>query len=298
MLVQDMLTGDLHEVPDDRYRLARAPFAEAPDLSEYDVGETVYDGLGNPVGVLPLLLAAKAPAIASLATKALPVVSRLFKMFGRRRRRRAPPAPMAPVPPDAPGPMHGCAHPQKEKDLCSLKTAERDTCTKFPAPQFYQPPSTVPGHRRRTPPPPPGVSAATARLSAADAGRVGQTGTPFHRHAASSCVPSLLELARAGRSGAAICESAWGVSRCARRMPGDAGNARHAGNARDARYAWRRRSPSSPRSSPVGERRAVEPGGELHPRCRPLRRGRRQRSPSRPRSGSIDRSTGIGRRRS
>lgn len=170
MLVQDMLTGDLHEVPDHPYRLARGPFAQAPDLSEYDAGETVYDGFGNPVGVLPLLVAAaKAPAIASFATKALPVVSRFFSMVGRRRRRRVPAVPMAPVqqapmapvqqppPAIAPGqqpPTVMVGPPAEGEGPMLVEDGRTGYLHEVPAPQFYRPPP--PYWMPRTQQPPPG----------------------------------------------------------------------------------------------------------------------------------------------
>ena len=68
MLVQDTLTGYLHEVPDSQ--AYGAYLGELPD----QMGEVVYDGFGNPVG-LPFLapLAAK---FAPTALKALPGIFR------------------------------------------------------------------------------------------------------------------------------------------------------------------------------------------------------------------------------
>ena len=76
MLVQDTLTGYFHEVPDSQ--------VYGPQYAEYPepMGEVVYDGLGNPVGLSFLApLAAKIlPAIASrvlpAAAKALPGIVR------------------------------------------------------------------------------------------------------------------------------------------------------------------------------------------------------------------------------
>jgi hypothetical protein len=52
MLVQDMLTGSLHEVPD-----GGVGYAEAPDPRLYGLGE-VHDGFGNSLGMflLPKLI--------------------------------------------------------------------------------------------------------------------------------------------------------------------------------------------------------------------------------------------------
>jgi hypothetical protein len=60
MLVQDTLTGYLHEVPDSR--LYEPEYAEYPE----PMGEVAYDGFGNPVG-----LAFLAPLAAKLAPMAL-----------------------------------------------------------------------------------------------------------------------------------------------------------------------------------------------------------------------------------
>lgn len=80
MLVQDTLSGALHEVPDVA-GYAEAPgygyYAQAPQLAYYaDPAETMgeaYDGFGNPVG-LPFL-APIASAIAPLAAKVLPGIA-------------------------------------------------------------------------------------------------------------------------------------------------------------------------------------------------------------------------------
>lgn len=68
MLVRDTMTGYLHEVPDSSMY---GGFAEYPD--QIGEGQVVFDGLGNPVGILPFL-----PAIAGLAAKALPAVTGLL----------------------------------------------------------------------------------------------------------------------------------------------------------------------------------------------------------------------------
>ena len=60
MLVQDTLTGYLHEVPD--AQIYGAPYGEYPE----PMGEVVYDGFGNPVGL---------PFLAPLAAKILPAVA-------------------------------------------------------------------------------------------------------------------------------------------------------------------------------------------------------------------------------
>jgi hypothetical protein len=78
MLVRDPFSGLLHEVPEyGGYGFSESPFGDAPDLSEYDIGEVVYDGLGQPVGLFPLipLIASALPAIASAAKGLIPAVA-------------------------------------------------------------------------------------------------------------------------------------------------------------------------------------------------------------------------------
>ena len=105
MVVREPYSGLLHEVPDRvGYRFAESPFEEAPDLSEYDIGEVVYDGLGQPLGLFPLipLIASALPAIAGAAkglipavASAIPKVSSLVSsLFPSGGPALAPPAPM------------------------------------------------------------------------------------------------------------------------------------------------------------------------------------------------------------
>ena len=68
MLVQDTLTGYLHEVPDSQ--LYEPEYAEYPE----PMGEVVYDGFGNPVGLS--FLAPLAAKFAPAALKALPGIVR------------------------------------------------------------------------------------------------------------------------------------------------------------------------------------------------------------------------------
>ena len=91
MLVQDTLTGYLHEVPDSQ--AYGAYLGQLPD--QMGEGQVLYDGFGNPVG-LPFL-APIASALAPMAAKALPGVVRgltgslrRFLPFGRRIQRALP----------------------------------------------------------------------------------------------------------------------------------------------------------------------------------------------------------------
>jgi hypothetical protein len=81
MLIQDSLTGYLHDVPDHLYGSYYGGYGQpyGPQYGEYPqgygyspqpvAGQVVYDGLGNPVGMLPLLT-----ALAPLAAKVLPKI--------------------------------------------------------------------------------------------------------------------------------------------------------------------------------------------------------------------------------
>src|SRR5262245_49130686 len=82
MLIQDQLTGLLHEIPDQPYRshlgdygqLYESQWGEYPQGYGYSpqqvASQVLYDGLGNPVGIFPLLT-----ALAPLAAKVLPQIA-------------------------------------------------------------------------------------------------------------------------------------------------------------------------------------------------------------------------------
>src|SRR5262249_21782802 len=103
MLVQDMLTGYVHEVPDQSYGGNLAgygfPYGSPWRQSPQQYGHVVYDGFGNPLG-LPIL-AALAPLAAkvlpAIATNVLPMVSSLLPGA-------APPPAAMPAPVQAPAP--------------------------------------------------------------------------------------------------------------------------------------------------------------------------------------------------
>ena len=71
MLVQDTLTGAVHEIP--QSQLYEADYAESPD--QMAEGQILYDGLGNPVGFSFLKKLAKRALRA--ATQLAPVASLL-----------------------------------------------------------------------------------------------------------------------------------------------------------------------------------------------------------------------------
>lgn len=125
MLVQDRLTGYLHEVPDGQ--LYEGYFAEAPE--QFAEGQVVYDGFGNPVGIAPALIG---PLVGTAAGRQLtrtaggllfraagghPYVkaarSLVGSLFGRRKRHRFPPGTVPPPPswPAPPQPMPTMAPP-------------------------------------------------------------------------------------------------------------------------------------------------------------------------------------------
>jgi hypothetical protein len=85
MLIQDQLTGHLHEIPDQPYRSHLGEYGQLyePQWGDYPQGygyspqrvasQVLYDGLGNPVGLFPLLT-----ALAPLAAKVLPGLAQKF----------------------------------------------------------------------------------------------------------------------------------------------------------------------------------------------------------------------------
>lgn len=87
MLYQDALTGALHEVPEGQ--LYESDFGEYP----YQLGEPVFDGLGNPVGFLPFL-----PKIASLASSFLPKIGNIVGGLFGGGGGGAPSLPIPPLP--------------------------------------------------------------------------------------------------------------------------------------------------------------------------------------------------------
>jgi hypothetical protein len=93
MLIQDQLTGLLHEIPDQPYRshlggygqLYESQWGEYPQGYGYSpqraASQVLYDGLGNPVGIFPLLTALAplaAKILPGLAQKVLPKVAQRF----------------------------------------------------------------------------------------------------------------------------------------------------------------------------------------------------------------------------
>lgn len=85
MIMQDPLTGRLHEIPDQFYRPRLGAYGGRyqPQWGEYQpqygyspqrvASRVLYDGLGNPVGVFPLLT-----ALAPLAAKVAPALAKRF----------------------------------------------------------------------------------------------------------------------------------------------------------------------------------------------------------------------------
>ena len=113
MLVRDPYSGYLHEVPTyggySGYGYAEPPFEEAPDLSGYEMGQVVYDGLGNPVGLLPAILpliASALPAIAGAAKAAIPAIASAIPQMANVVSSLVPAAGGGPLPlPPMPVPM-------------------------------------------------------------------------------------------------------------------------------------------------------------------------------------------------
>src|SRR5215475_11298048 len=138
MLIQDALTGYLHEIPDHQYgsylgeygQLYEPQWGEYPQgygySPQYGAGQVVYDGLGNPVGMFPLLtalapLAAKVlPKLAQrflpAISQALPAITSLFngapaQAAGPMPDPQAVPPSGPPIPASMPAPMHPSAPP-------------------------------------------------------------------------------------------------------------------------------------------------------------------------------------------
>ena len=103
MLVQDTLTGAVHEVPEGQ--LYEAGYAESPE--QMAEGQILYDGLGNPVGfsflkkafraasrlapLASLLPVPGAGLISQIAQRGLPGVMRQLAPAARRLQRVLPP---------------------------------------------------------------------------------------------------------------------------------------------------------------------------------------------------------------
>jgi hypothetical protein len=103
MLVQDTLTGAVHEVPEGQ--LYEAGYAESPE--QMAEGQILYDGLGNPVGFSLLKRAFRAASrlaplasllpvpgaglISQIAQRGLPGVMRQLAPAGRTLQRVLPP---------------------------------------------------------------------------------------------------------------------------------------------------------------------------------------------------------------
>ena len=106
MLVQDMLTGRLHEVPD--YRMAAPPSRGWPDPQMYGLGE-VHDAYGNSLGMffLPKLIKGAVSAVSNLVRGAVPgAVPPPLPMPSM-----PPPAMAAPAPSCPPCPPYGLPPP-------------------------------------------------------------------------------------------------------------------------------------------------------------------------------------------
>lgn len=112
MLIQDMLTGYIHEVPDQSYGSNFAGYGAEWREPPQQYGQVLYDGLGNPVGFLPVIakllapLAAKAVgALAPLAAKAVsaaaPMIAKVMPMVSQAlpAPTQALPAPAQALPP-------------------------------------------------------------------------------------------------------------------------------------------------------------------------------------------------------
>ncbi|HEU0178999.1 MAG TPA: hypothetical protein VFV58_32440 [Blastocatellia bacterium] len=129
MLIQDALTGYLHEIPDHHYgsymgeygQLYEPQWGEYPQgygySPQYGAGQVVYDGLGNPVGMFPLLTALAplaAKVLPKLAQRFLPAITSLFNgaPAGPMPDQHAVPPPGPPIPVSMPAPIHPPGQPE------------------------------------------------------------------------------------------------------------------------------------------------------------------------------------------
>jgi hypothetical protein len=107
MLVRDMLTGYLHEVPE-------AQLYGLPELG--GVNQVLYDGLGNPLGFffLPKLVSGAAKLVGGLigGRRPAPVVGSRFPLPSYRPYAPCPPCPPCPtLPVSPPGPYPMAPYP-------------------------------------------------------------------------------------------------------------------------------------------------------------------------------------------
>src|SRR5215510_6512943 len=146
MLIQDSLTGRLHEVPDQLYRsylgeCGRVYGQQYPQgyghSPHYVQGQVVYDGLGNPVGIAPLLamlapLAAKVLPV--IADKVLPVVSKILPAISNILPGAAPEAPQPPAP----------MSPAPDQQFAPSPATPMPAPVQAPAPPMMQTPAPMP----------------------------------------------------------------------------------------------------------------------------------------------------------
>jgi hypothetical protein len=153
MLIQDSLTGRLHEIPDQLYRsylgeCGRVYGQQYPQGSghspHYGPGQVVYDGLGNPVGIAPLLamlapLAAKVlPAIADkvlpVITKVLPAITQALPGISNILPGAAPAAPQPPA----------AMSPAPDQQFAPSAATPMPAPVQAPAPPMMQTPAPMP----------------------------------------------------------------------------------------------------------------------------------------------------------
>jgi hypothetical protein len=121
-------------------------FHDIPDHYGNELGEVVYDGLGNPLGFLPFLA-----ALAPLAAKVLPMIASALPMLargggGRAAPRRAAAPPVSPPPPIAPAVI---APPSPPQIIIIREPAPAAPSPFFPTHASAQPMIAFRGRRRR-----------------------------------------------------------------------------------------------------------------------------------------------------
>lgn len=186
MLIQDALTGRLHEIPDQLYGSYLGEYGQlyGPQWGEYPQGygyspqygaaQVVYDGLGNPVGIFPLLaklapLAAK--LLPAIATKVLPVITNVLPAISNFLPGAAPaPSPAAMPQPQLPTAMQPMPDQQFAPSPGAPFPASMPMPEQMTAPPVMATPVSMPF---QTPAPPMMAMPATAPITpAADGGSI------------------------------------------------------------------------------------------------------------------------------
>jgi hypothetical protein len=127
------------------FRFGDPGFGAMPPAGAAPGQQVIYDGLGNPVGLIPAI-AAIAAKVLPIAVKALPFITKALPAITQVLPALAPlpaPTPGAPAPPTVPSPTVQVVTPQTAVRIRPLRPC---------------PPPTMEERRRLYPPPPPRIS--------------------------------------------------------------------------------------------------------------------------------------------